>query len=143
MPTPIFTLPMQVRDYECDIQGIVNNANYLHYMEVCRHEFIESKGISFAELHYNGIDVVVAQMNLRFKISLRPRDHFEVRLKMEKQGLRYVFHQEIIRMANEKLAQKDPTYAKEQISIRAQTDIVALINGKLSDCPELNEKLDL
>ena len=23
---------MEVRDYECDIQGIVNNANYLHYM---------------------------------------------------------------------------------------------------------------
>ena len=27
-----FTLQMQVRDYECDIEGIVNNANYLHYL---------------------------------------------------------------------------------------------------------------
>ena len=26
----IFSFPMRVRDYECDIQGIVNNANYFH-----------------------------------------------------------------------------------------------------------------
>ena len=29
----IFETKMEVRDYECDIEGIVNNANYLHYME--------------------------------------------------------------------------------------------------------------
>ena len=29
--TPIFELRIKVRDYECDIQGIVNNANYEHY----------------------------------------------------------------------------------------------------------------
>ena len=28
----IFETRMEVRDYECDIEGIVNNANYLHYM---------------------------------------------------------------------------------------------------------------
>ena len=33
----IFTTRMQVRDYECDIEGIVNNANYLHYAEHTRH----------------------------------------------------------------------------------------------------------
>ena len=27
----VFETEMEVRDYECDIQGIVNNANYLHY----------------------------------------------------------------------------------------------------------------
>ena len=30
----IFETRMEVRDYECDIEGIVNNANYLHYMDV-------------------------------------------------------------------------------------------------------------
>ena len=28
----IFSLEMKVRDYECDLQGIVNNANYQHYI---------------------------------------------------------------------------------------------------------------
>ena len=77
---------MRVRDYECDLQGIVNNAIYQHYTEACRHEFIETKGIEFAELHERGIDVVVANLEMRFKTSLRPRDWFEVRLSMEKMG---------------------------------------------------------
>ena len=29
----IYELEMKVRDYECDLQGIVNNANYQHYLE--------------------------------------------------------------------------------------------------------------
>ena len=29
----IYELKMKVRDYECDLQGIVNNANYQHYLE--------------------------------------------------------------------------------------------------------------
>ncbi|NLI24182.1 MAG: acyl-CoA thioesterase, partial [Bacteroidales bacterium] len=28
-----FELEMEVRDYECDIQGIVNNAVYMNYLE--------------------------------------------------------------------------------------------------------------
>ena len=30
----IFETKMEVRDYECDIEGIVNNANYLHYWNI-------------------------------------------------------------------------------------------------------------
>ena len=50
-----FELEMKVRDYECDLQGIVNNANYQHYTEHTRHEFLRSEGVSFAELHERGI----------------------------------------------------------------------------------------
>ena len=32
-----FTHEMKVRDYECDLQGIVNNANYQPFMEHSRH----------------------------------------------------------------------------------------------------------
>ena len=32
----IYELKMKVRDYECDLQGIVNNANYQHYLEHTR-----------------------------------------------------------------------------------------------------------
>lgn len=45
---------MDVRDYECDIEGIVNNANYLHYTEHTRHRFLRSLGVSFAALHEKG-----------------------------------------------------------------------------------------
>ena len=114
---PIFVHKMRVRDYECDLQGIVNNAVYQHYTEACRHEFIETKGI--------------------------PRDWFEVRLSMEKNGLRYVFHQDIVRLVDSQRAEKDPAYAKEALCVRTKTDIVAIVNGRLSDCAELNEKFGL
>jgi len=60
----IFETRMEVRDYECDIQGIVNNANYLHYTEHTRHRFLRSLGVSFADLHEKGVDAVVARMQL-------------------------------------------------------------------------------
>lgn len=50
----IYELTMKVRDYECDLQGIVNNANYQHYLEHTRHEFLLSTGVSFAALHEQG-----------------------------------------------------------------------------------------
>ena len=28
----IYELKLKVRDYECDLQGIVNNANYQHFL---------------------------------------------------------------------------------------------------------------
>ena len=55
-----FELEMKVRDYECDLQGVVNNANYQHYMEHTRHEFLESLGENFGQLHEQGVDVFVS-----------------------------------------------------------------------------------
>ena len=46
-----YELKMKVRDYECDLEGIVNNANYQHYMEHTRHEFLLEAGISFSDRH--------------------------------------------------------------------------------------------
>lgn len=117
----IFEIEMEARDYECDIQGIVNNANYLHYTEHTRHKFIQTLGLNFAELHNDGIDVVVARMNLQYKTPLRGGDKFISRLRMTKEGIRYVFHQDILRADNSKLC------------LRATVDVVCVVNGKLSD----------
>lgn len=72
----IFETKMEVRDYECDIEGIVNNANYLHYMEHTRHLFLQKRGLSFAEMHRKGVDAVVARMNLQYKTPLQCDDEF-------------------------------------------------------------------
>jgi len=99
-----FQLEMQVRDYECDIQGIVNNAVYQNYLEHCRHKFLNSVGLDFAQLHNDGIDAVVIRAELDYKFPLRPGDDFMVKLKMAKQGkLRIIFNQQIIRKSDEKL----------------------------------------
>lgn len=99
-----FELELQVRDYECDIQGIVNNAVYQNYLEHCRHKFLNYAGMDFAQLHNDGIDAVVIKAELDYKFPLRPGDDFLIRLKMGKQGrLRVIFDQQIIRKADEKL----------------------------------------
>jgi acyl-CoA thioester hydrolase len=99
-----FQLEMQVRDYECDLQGIVNNSVYQNYLEHCRHKFLEKIGLSFAQLHNDGIDAVVIRAELNYKFPLRPGDNFLVQLKMAKQGrLRIIFNQQVIRKADNQL----------------------------------------
>lgn len=99
-----FELELQVRDYECDLQGIVNNAIYQNYLEHCRHKFLNSVEIDFAELHNEGIDAVVIKAELDYKFPLRPGDDFFIRLKIKRQGrLRVIFDQQIIRKADGKL----------------------------------------
>lgn len=97
-------MEMEVRDYECDIQGIVNNSVYQNYLEHCRHKFLNHVGLDFAQLHNDGIDAVVIKSELDYKLPLRPGDEFLVRLKMGKQGrLRVLFDQQVIRKTDEKL----------------------------------------
>ena len=76
MENYIHELTMKVRDYECDLQGIVNNANYQHYLEHARHEFLLGTGTSFAALHEQGIDAVVARISMAFKTPLKSGDEF-------------------------------------------------------------------
>lgn len=93
-----FSLTMQVRDYECDMQGIVNNAVYQHYLEHARHCFLETRDLSFAELTRSGVIIVVARAELDYLQSLRAGEEFEVSVKATRPSrVRLVFHQEITR----------------------------------------------
>ncbi len=103
----IYSLEFRVRDYECDIQGVVNNANYQHYLEHARHEFLISKGISFAALHDEGLDLIVTKVEIEYKFPLRSRDSFVVTVNMAREGnIRIAFYQEIYRIPDNKLIVK-------------------------------------
>jgi len=98
------SIEIKVRDYECDLQGVVNNANYLHYLEHARHEFLESKGIGFAELHREGTDLIVTKVEIEYKFSLRSLDKFVVKTAVMREGnVRLAFYQDIYRLPDEKL----------------------------------------
>ena len=91
----IFTLEIAVRDYELDSEGIVNNAIYLHYLEHTRHAFVKREGIPFGSLTSDGLVPVVRRMEIDYRTPLRSGDVMLSRLWIERQGARFIFHQDI------------------------------------------------
>lgn len=91
-----FICRIAVRDYECDMQGVVNNAVYQHYLEHARHEFLKSRGLDFAQLTADGIIVVVIRAEIDYRASLRSGDEFEVSAEpFMASPLRLAFRQQI------------------------------------------------
>ncbi len=126
-----YELEFTVRDYECDLQGIVNNAVYLNYFEHTRHTFLTGKNIDFAALHTDGIDLVVSRIEIDYKRSLTSGDLFVVKLGIHREGqLRMVFDQAIFRLTD------------NLIVASAKVIGVGLKNGRpvrLDDIPGFND----
>ncbi|MDC1436921.1 acyl-CoA thioesterase [Gammaproteobacteria bacterium] len=96
-------LELSVRDYECDLQGVVNNAVYQNYLEHARHEYLKSHKVDFAALAKNGINLVVIRAELDYKGSLTSGDSFIVRTRFaRKSRLKFLFIQEIHRQGDER-----------------------------------------
>jgi acyl-CoA thioester hydrolase len=99
-----FKLDFKVRDYECDLQGVVNNSIYQNYLEHTRHEYLLASGINFAELARQQINLVVVRAELDYKRPLTSGDQFWVGLNVEQSSkLRFDFLQDIYRSADNQL----------------------------------------
>lgn len=123
----LYRFEMKVRDYECDIQGVVNNANYQHYLEHSRHEFLASLGCSFSELHNNGIDFMVSKATLEYKNPLRGNDEFVVVIDMLREGAKLICLQDIYRLPDNKLC------------VKGRIEIVSIENGRLTRGEKFDE----
>jgi acyl-CoA thioester hydrolase len=101
----IYEQEFEVRDYECDIQGIVNNAVYQNYLEHTRHKFLKDViGLDFTKLHIEGIDPVVFKIEIEYKTPLQSGDIFFSKLNMGVAGnLKMIFLQDIYRKSDNKL----------------------------------------
>ena len=115
-----FELEMKVRDYECDLQGVVNNANYQHYMEHTRHEFLESLGENLGRLHDQGVDVFVSRVDIKYRQSLRSGDRFRSCMNLVREGVKLVFLQDLYRLPD------------EAVVITARVEAVAVEGGHLT-----------
>lgn len=116
----IFELEMKVRDYECDLQGVVNNANYQHYLEHTRHEFLESVGENFGAMHDKGIDAFVSKVEIQYRNPLRSGDSFISKLNIRKNGPKLVFYQDVYRKSD------------GAIAVKGIVETVIVDNGKLT-----------
>jgi len=66
------------------------------------------------------VDAVVARMNLQFKQPLRCDDVMRSCLSLRKEGVRYIFSQDIFRVSD------------GQLALRAKVELVCLVDGRLA-----------
>jgi acyl-CoA thioester hydrolase len=125
-----YELEFVVRDYECDLQGVVNNSVYQNYLEHTRHEFMKKIGLDFADLYNRGIIAVVARIELAYKTSLRSGDKFVSRLRVEHEGVKYIFYQDIFRLTDEKLC------------LKGIVTTTSIVDGRLAIASEIKEALE-
>ncbi|MBD5214755.1 MAG: acyl-CoA thioesterase [Bacteroidales bacterium] len=121
-----FSTEIKVRDYEVDVQGIVNNARYLHYLEHTRHEFCEMVGYTFRQMHLDGCDPVLKRAEIDYLTPLGLGDTMISCLDIVRKGARYIFRQDIYK--------PDGTPV-----VRARTTIVIIRDGRPTRGDELAE----
>ncbi len=121
----IFTYKIDVRDYEIDAEGIVNNANYLHYLEHTRHEFCIKAGFPFAQMCEKGIIPVLSRVEIDYMTPLRSGDSMISCLNISRKGPRFIFNQDIYRESD-----GSPV-------VKAVVTVVSLKNGTLSRGDEI------
>ena len=97
----LFRLEFEVRDYECDLQGIVNHATYLNYLEHARHQFLLSRGLDFSDQHRRGHSLVVTRCEVDYLAPLASGDRFSVSLQIGRESrLRFAFDHGVKRLGD-------------------------------------------
>ena len=115
-----YEIEFKVRDYECDMAGIVNNSVYLNYLEHARHEFMRTIGLTLQKFLDEEIVPVVAHADLSYKTPLKSGESFTVKNRVEHSGLKYIFYQDIFRISDNKLC------------LKAVITTTSIVQGKLA-----------
>lgn len=127
----LFESTVKVREFETDMQGVVNNAYYHNLLEQTRTEFFESVGIDVKDWSNNlGIDFVVYKTSIQYRSAIAGGETFRSCLNMRREGARYIFSQEFRREESGELC------------IKARVELVVGQNGKLTRGNYLADFLD-
>ena len=98
------TLQFDVRDYECDLSGIVNNAVYQNYLEHARHQFLKSLEVDYSAWAQRGVHMVVIRSEIDYLSPLRSGDQFIIGTNPERVSrLRIAFRQDIYHLPDHKV----------------------------------------
>lgn len=81
-----FQYPLRVRYSECDMQGVVFNANYLSFFDVSITELWRAAFGSYQAMLDHDIDLVVAEASVRYLRPARFDDELTVGIAVAKLG---------------------------------------------------------
>jgi YbgC/YbaW family acyl-CoA thioester hydrolase len=90
-------LDIIVRSTEIDVNGHVNNAKYLEYLEWGREEWYETAGLPYDVFSRMEIQTVTVNININYRKECKQGDQLTIRTYPEKIGRSsYVLKQEIV-----------------------------------------------
>jgi acyl-CoA thioester hydrolase len=85
MPEP-FRHRLRVRWSECDLQGVVFYPNYLAYFDHLLTELWREAVGSYARIQELGIDLVVAEAGIRYRVAARFDEEIELKATISRLG---------------------------------------------------------
>jgi acyl-CoA thioester hydrolase len=68
---PMHAVEFRVRYPETDQMGVVYHANYLHWCDIGRTEYLRARGATYADLERAGMLLAVSEASLRYHASAR------------------------------------------------------------------------
>ncbi|VAW44766.1 4-hydroxybenzoyl-CoA thioesterase family active site [hydrothermal vent metagenome] len=138
----MYKLYLRVRDYECDLQKVVNNSVYQNYLEHARHEFLLEKGVDFAALAEMGVNLMVVRVELDYKRPLTSQDDFYVTVKMQKiSRIKYAFIQSIYHKKSDQLMVSGITIGVA-VNVKGRPMALALLD-EIALIPQIENNLDM
>jgi thioesterase-3 len=120
------SLEIVVRSTEIDINGHVNNAKYLEYLEWSREEWYESVGLPYDVFTRMGIQTVTVNININYRKECKQGDRLKMTTRPFKIGrTSYVFQQEIYNQHHELCADALVTSVTMDIETRKSREVPA------------------
>jgi acyl-CoA thioester hydrolase len=119
-----FRYRLRVRYHECDAQGIVYNANYLTYHDIAITElWREAFGSWNTFVADSGVDMVVAEANVRYLAAARFDDEIDLLVTVPKLGTTSVTIASRLERGGDAIAEVELRYVVVDPGTHAKTAI--------------------
>jgi acyl-CoA thioester hydrolase len=122
MPEP-FRHPIRVRYAECDPQGVVFNSHYLAFIDIAMTELWRAAFGGYGVMMGRGIDLVVAEAQLRFQASARFDDELTLEVSVTRMGNTAITTEHRIRRGDELLVEATLRHVVVELETMTKTAI--------------------
>lgn len=117
-------LEIVVRSTEIDVNGHVNNAKYLEYLEWGREEWYERANLHYDEFTRLGIQTVTVNININYRKECRQGDRLTIKTRPERMGrTSYALKQELYNQHGELCADAVVTSVAMDIETRKGREV--------------------
>ncbi|WP_282943147.1 acyl-CoA thioesterase [Paenibacillus sp. RC67] len=117
-------LDIIVRSTEIDVNGHVNNAKYLEYLEWGREEWYDTVGLSYQIFTSLGVQTVTVNININYRKECKQGDKLSIVTRPEKMGrTSFVLKQELYNETGELCADAIVTSVTMDIQSRKSREV--------------------